>query len=139
MDTGQGGQLFRQDTAFLLGDEFSRFHRVNQELQLRKAEKALLDIITILGGADHHDRIASCDHSFDILLDRDPIGVKIPALFHQPDDLDNRDRMLRVGLSLQNLQNTQDSGTGFENHKRSSFGRMYSIPNLILYYITGHW
>ena len=139
VDGGQGGELFGQDAALLPGDELPGFHRVDQQLQLRKAEEALPDIVTILGGADHRDRITGGDHGLDVLLDRDPIRIEVPALLQLTDDLDNRDRMLRVGLGLQNLQNSQDPGTGFENHKRPSLDRMYSIPNLILYYITGHW
>ena len=50
-----------------------------------------------------------------------------------------RDRMLRVGFGLQNLKNSRNPGTWFENHKRPSFGKMYSIANLILYCTTGHW
>ena len=138
VDRGQGGELFGQDAAFLLRDKLAGFHGVDQQLQLRQAEETFPDIIAILGGAYHRDRITGGDHGFDILLNRDPIGIEVPALLQLTNDLNDRDRVIPVGFSLQNLQDSQDPGAGFENHERSSFGKMYSIPNLISYYTTGH-
>ena len=45
VDRGKGGELFGQDAALLPGNELPGLHRVDQQLQLRKAEEALPDII----------------------------------------------------------------------------------------------
>ena len=117
-------------------DELPGFHRVDQQLQLRKAEETLPDIIPVLGGEVHRDRVTGRDHDLDVLLNRDPVCIKVPALLQLTDDLDNRDQMIRVGLGLQNLQNSQDPATGFEDHNRPSFGRMHRISQFknILYH-----
>ena len=91
MDTGQGGELLRQDSAFLFRDELAGFHGVNQQFQLRKVEEPLLDIIPILCGADHDNGITGCDHGLDVLLNRDPIGIEVSTLLQLMNDFNDRD------------------------------------------------